>query len=192
LCCPVDEAGIWRGWLAGLKRTYLAPLSALVVFELVILLTGVWFDGWWNSQVSWALFAAGTALFVADVYVASWMGLWQGVAARTPARACLSTVFWVLMFPGVLFLGFFGLAGLLGGFTDVPAGLLVTVWFVVGGMTDAAVGGRAMLKLSDEFRAAAARGGKETVRPRFEGLAWRRFAPCLTPRDRPPAPRTRL
>src|SRR6185436_7997382 len=55
LCCPVEETAIWRGWLASLKRTYLAPLATLVALELGILLVGLSSDDWWRESPAWSV-----------------------------------------------------------------------------------------------------------------------------------------
>lgn len=157
LCSPVEERGIWRSWLVGLKRTYLLPMVTLALIEFIMFVAGMDDTGWWNDEGVWgAAFAAGLALFVADTYAVSWMGVWQGLAARNSARACLNTIGLVLFTPGAVAFGLLGLAGMLGGPSNLPFGLLLLAWFVLGMAANLAACGYAMLKLNDEFRAVAA------------------------------------
>jgi len=157
LCSPVEERSIWRGWLVGLKRTYLLPTVALAAVEFVMLVAGMDDTGWWKDEGVWGTaFAAGLALFVADTYAVSWMGVWQGLAARNSMRASLNTLGLVLFAPGAVAFALLGLAGLLGGPSKLPLGLLLLAWFTLSLAADLAACGYAMLKLNDEFRAVAA------------------------------------
>jgi len=157
LCCPVEERTIWRSWLVGLKRTYLLPIAALALIEFIMLVGGMDDTGWWNDEGVWgAAFAAGLTLFVADAYAVSWMGVWQGLAARNSTRASLNTMGLVLFAPGAVVFALLGLAGMLGGPSNLPFGLLLVVWFALSLAADLAACGYAMLKLNDEFRVVAA------------------------------------
>lgn len=165
LCTPVEARGIWRSWLVGLKRTYLLPMAVLALVEFLVLVAGMDDMGWWRAEGVWgAAFAAGLGLFIADSYAVSWMGVWQGLVARNSTRACLNTMGLVLAAPGAVAFGLLGLAGLLGGPNNLPLGWLLLGWFVFSLGADFAACGHAMLKLNNEFRAAAAKasgpGGK--------------------------------
>jgi hypothetical protein len=153
-----------------LKRTYFLPMAVLALIEFLMLVAGMDDVGWWRGEGLWgAAFAAGLGLFIADSYAASWMGVWQGLAARNSTRACLNTMGLVLVAPGAVPLGLLGLAGLLGGPNNLPFGLLLFCWFVSSLGVDFAACGQAMLKLNNEFRAAAARA----IEPRGQHSRWR-------------------
>lgn len=165
LCTPVAEHDIWRGWLIGLKRTYVGPLLTLGAIEFGLLVAGLTQDGWWFGQGIWgAAFAAGLLLFLTDLYTLSWMGLWQGLGSRNSTRACLRTMGWILLAPGALFLGGLGLVGLAGGRMGMQLEPFLLGWFGLGLMVDLAGCGYAMLKLNEEFRAVVARSAGESDR----------------------------
>jgi len=165
LCCPLEERSIWQSWLIGLKRTYLFPLLVLGIAELVLYLAGLDDTGWWRGEGVWsAAFAAGLVLLITDSYAVSWMGIWQGVSSRNSTRACLNSMGQVLFAPGAVTFALLGLAGLLGGPSNIPFGVLLAAWFVLSLATDLAACGYVMLKLNEEFRTviadATGSGGK--------------------------------
>jgi len=201
LCMPIAASRIWQGWLVGLKRTYLGPVLTLVGLEFGVWLWGLGPSAKWANAPGWsAAFAGGLLLFAADLYTLSWVGIWQGVSAPNSTRACLRTMGWVLVAPGVLFLGGLGLVGILSGGVGPGIGVVVFLWFVLGLAVDLAVGGRAMFKLNETFREAVAhapaegtwtrnrwlerRAAREAARRlRAAGLrtGWRTASPAVAP-----------
>jgi ABC-type transport system involved in cytochrome c biogenesis permease component len=180
LCTPVAENGIWRGWLVGLKRTYVGPVLALAALEFVVLLAGLDTNGWWSADGFWAgAFAIGLLAFLVDLYTLSWVGIWLSVASRNSTRACLGTLGRVLLLPGTLFLGAMAFAGLAGVRASTGFEPILLAWFSLGLLVDFAAGGHAMLKLNEGFRVTIAHAAApESKRPqtRARRLAERRAA----------------
>jgi ABC-type transport system involved in multi-copper enzyme maturation permease subunit len=159
LCAPLREESIWRGWLIHLKRRFVTPTLALLLLDALLMIGGFDAYGWWGGSGAWAIaFLAGMGLFVADMYALSWVGLWQGLAARTSMRACLNTSLYILVLPAAACLGVMALCGLFLPVSLIPFNGLITLWFAVGYLSDCAVCARMMVKFRDEFRAVSIYG----------------------------------
>lgn len=160
LCTPLREESVWKGWLAYLRRRFLAQLLALLLVDFLLMNGGLGSNGWWGGDGTWgAAFLAGMGLLISDTYALSWVGIWQGLTARNSMRASLNTILYVLILPAAGCLGAFGILGLLApSGIGLPLGAMTAIWFAVGYLSDAALCARAMVKLSTEFRAAAIYG----------------------------------
>ncbi len=150
LTTPIDERAVLVGWLLGLKRRFLAPVTVLFMLDMHL---------WWSSDSGQWLLAmvAAVGLFVADTYTLCWVGLWQGLNARNSIRAFLATIGRVLVFPWFAFLAVFGVWGLLfpgSRFLSAPEWLAV-IWFLASYALDVGFCAWAINKLSDDFRATA-------------------------------------
>src|SRR5438093_13245121 len=81
-------------------------MSALLVFDLVLLLA---IQGNVPSDTSYArghlfmLFGAVMAMFVADVYTLSWVGMWECLASRNTNRPIATSTVRVLVLPWLVF-----------------------------------------------------------------------------------------
>jgi ABC-type transport system involved in multi-copper enzyme maturation permease subunit len=160
LCTPLKEENIWKGWLGYVKRRFLAQLLALLLVDFFLMNAGLGNNGWWGGDGTWgAAFLAGMGLLLADSYALSWVGIWQGLTARTAMRASLNTILYVLILPAAGCLGVLGILGLLApSAIGIPFGAMTSIWFAVGYLSDAVLCARAMVKLGSEFRAAAIYG----------------------------------
>ncbi len=160
LCTPLPEQNIWQGWLAHLRRRFLAPVAVLLVIDFMLMDGGVDNNGWYGGGGAWGTaFIAGMGLFVCDTYTLSWVGLWQGLTARNSTRACLNCILCILVLPAAGCLGILGMFGLFSTTGSVATlGMVVAIWFAVGYLVDFVMCGFAMMKLSRDFRSASIHG----------------------------------
>ena len=153
LVTPITIQEILEGLLAAIKRQFLVPI--LIVVGIDVLLAVFGFNG--PNRMSGAstllmVFLACVGMFAADSYALTWVGLWQGLSAKSSSRAFMNSLLWVLIVPWVLFCVCGAVvAGLSGG----SAGALVFTWFGIGYFADLILCGRAMGQLSSKFRLAA-------------------------------------
>jgi hypothetical protein len=84
--------------------------------------------GWWSTPGTWALaFLVGIGIFVCDCYTITWVGLWQGLTARSTIQGFLRTLILVLARPWIVYMVIVALAGVALG-----AGLwAIGLWFVI-------------------------------------------------------------
>ncbi len=160
LCTPLREEHIWQGWLNHLRKRFLAPAIALLMIDFMLMDGGMSATGWWDGGgVLGVAFIASMGMFIADTYTLSWVGLWQGLTARTSTLACLNCVLYVLILPAAGSLGVMGVLGLTSfGAALGSLGLTVAFWFTVGFIVDFTLCGQAMTRLSRDFRAASIYG----------------------------------
>jgi hypothetical protein len=110
-------------------------------------LPGVWRLGWGGDFV--LFFIAIVLMFLIDVYVLAWAGLWLGLKSKAAWAAALTTLAWVLALPtGLCFLVmvFSGL-GARAGFVPVPM-----VWLVISAVNAALFYRDARDQLQARFR----------------------------------------
>lgn len=154
LCTPLPGEQILKGWLIHFRRRFLLPVLCLVAIDLTLLLKGISPSGWWGGEGVWGItFLASVGLFLTDTYSLCWVGLWQGLSARNPTQATLKTFLYVLLLPMLACASVFIIIALFvpvsGG---APMGAITGTWFAVGYISDAALCGRAMTNLTDDFR----------------------------------------
>jgi ABC-type transport system involved in multi-copper enzyme maturation permease subunit len=189
LCTPLQEENIWQGWLTHLRKRFFAPAVALLVIDFMLMDGGLSSSGWWGGGGAWGVaFLASMGMFVADTYTLSWVGLWQGLTARTSTLACLNCVLYVLVLPAAGSLGAMGVFGLTSiGAASGSLGITVAFWFTAGFIVDFALCGQAMTRLSRDFRAASIYGiaGPSRfwrwweVREAADDLAYQRVVPVM-------------
>jgi ABC-type transport system involved in multi-copper enzyme maturation permease subunit len=160
LCTPLREQSIWQGWLNHLKKRFLAPIIALLLIDFMLMDGGLSASGWWGGDGVWGVaFIASMGMFIADTYTLCWVGLWQGLTARTSTLASLNCVLYILVLPAAGSLGLMGIVGLASpGGPMASLGVIVAFWFTVGFIVDFAWCGQAMTRLSRDFRAASIYG----------------------------------
>jgi len=168
LTTPLNDRAILMGWLLGLKRRFMGPMILLLGLDLLL-----WWGGGDSAWLVGMLFAMG--LFVADSYTLCLVGSWNGLTSKNSTQACLRTIGYVLVFPWVVFLAVLGIWGVLlsGNNSAEFFGWLVTIWFLVGYVWDFGMCAGGIVKLSMDFRSAAA-CNFETGRPRFNWRALNR------------------
>jgi ABC-type transport system involved in multi-copper enzyme maturation permease subunit len=182
LSTPLSVADILRGqWLA-LWRQFFAPLATVLVVELVF-----WYgtfsiaadpDGHWAATCFWW---GGMIMLVADCVALYWVGMWQGLIARTSSRAASASLVRIFFCPWVAY-GAVVLAMVLWNVARTPQEqdwswhLLLGLWFVLGLAADVGFALHARRMLLTRFRWAA--------QDRFAGRMgfWRRLAGSIEPR----------
>lgn len=159
LCTPQTPADLTAGHLAGLRRTMLPPLVAVVAGAGVLMSAAVRQEGSMSDvqESVWAFLVMAVVL-VLDLWTLAWAGMWQGLRRAKYLRAVAGTVGWVLVLPWALFLG--GNLGIViaGETFDLIASYdpgfwdLVVGWLVVVGVVDAGVLIRARSGLGTRLR----------------------------------------
>jgi len=152
LTTPLGSRRILSGWLMGLRRRFLGPVAMLFALDAHL---------WWSSNSGqWLLGMIATiGLFVADAYTLCWVGLWMGLVSKTSVHAFAHSVARVLALPWLVFLLVLALWANVAGESQFPPGptALVIVGFLVGYVMDFGLCAWSIHKLSDDFRARAAR-----------------------------------
>jgi ABC-type transport system involved in multi-copper enzyme maturation permease subunit len=137
LSTPLTPAEIVRGqWLA-LRRIFAAPLGAMLLADLLLLATA-WRDaGGEAGALAW-VFAVGMAVAALDCVTLGWLGMWQGLRARTYTVGLGVTLGWVLALPWALwcFGAFTAIAFEARGHDTNPFTLFLASWLVVAILTD--------------------------------------------------------
>ena len=153
---PVGEVAVWQAWLEALRWRFLRPALLLAAGD--IFLAWRWSLGPESSVEESSLLLCvflGVVLFLLDCYALAWVGMWEGLVARTATRATVRTVVALLVLPS---LGCLPLLGLLGTGAFVPLVWLATcVWFGMGFLADVGLGVKTMVRVSDDLREAVLR-----------------------------------
>jgi ABC-type transport system involved in multi-copper enzyme maturation permease subunit len=160
LSSPLDEWKILRGWLIGMKRRFVGPVAALLFLDFGLF----WIAApRWLPDPIWGLvcLAAGF-LFLVDLYALTWVGIWQGLVARSAFWAFLRTVGLILFLPALIFLSGLGLIGLFSsGFSDsIGPGELALMWFLFSATFSMGFCGWSIHRLADDFREMASLAGR--------------------------------
>lgn len=157
LITPLPAADILNGFLLGIKRQFILPALLVLCANLAVAaLSGGASQNWLDDGVPLVMVLFTTAIFLADIYTLSWIGLWHGLTAPSQARALLRTVIQGTLVPWLVLLGFSAVLALLQGDGSPPGpGWLTVIWFIACYVTDAALCGLAINRLGDDFRTLA-------------------------------------
>lgn len=175
LCTPLSVREILRGqWLA-LRRQFGGPILAILLIDLLLL----WF-GLLSTTTVRSLgrsefllaFLAGMVIFLLDVVVLAWLGMWLGLKSASATRVALGAWLRVMVLPWVLFYGasmvvmmFLMTVQMTGGrATGVTimgtfrptAEFFIGLWFALALCVDLAFGLWAWRRLRRDFRSVAA------------------------------------
>jgi ABC-type transport system involved in multi-copper enzyme maturation permease subunit len=159
LSTPMTVHDILHGQFLALKRQFLGPLVAvLCVFSLFM--AGESSEAVMEEDRRWwtLFWSAVMLMLVVDLAALYWLGMWQGLTARSPTRAASASVTLILVLPWIAFALLsllFALASLNGDSGPGP-GFFLGLWFGLGIATDIGFGAWARHKLLNEFRSAAA------------------------------------
>jgi hypothetical protein len=186
LCTPLGVRDILRGqWLA-LRRQFLGPFVITVVLWLTLMYATVFRESSQGQRDFWfALWIGGLTMLVGDLYAIYWVGMWQGLTAKSPNRVASQTAIRILVVPWLLVMGF-GLLIALSGDRFSWQGFIL-LWMACGAVADFGFGAYAYNKLTGEFREVASQ--KYTAPVGF----WRRFSgisPSTSPSRIGPSPRS--
>ncbi|MDB6125451.1 MAG: hypothetical protein JWQ71_4444 [Pedosphaera sp.] len=111
LCTPLKVEEILHGQILSLKRTFLAPLMCLMLFEAFGLFWML-YNGFHGASgitaghgINDALFfveAGFIIFFLLDFQGVTWAGIWFGLCSKNENRATFKTIFYVVVLPLLL------------------------------------------------------------------------------------------
>jgi hypothetical protein len=160
LSTPLRVRDILRGqWLA-LRRQFLGPFLAVLFVEVVMCIAGGEKMNWRSEdEPFWIwLWIAGMGMLVLDLAALYWVGLWEGLTAKSPSHALGNTLARVLILPWGAFAAFFTFASIIEARYSPMwtwRGYLA-VWFALGLLTDLGFGLWARHNLLRRFREVSA------------------------------------
>ena len=155
LSTPITVREILHGqWLA-LRRQFLGPIVFVLLLWIVFMVAGPADYMSRSERGAWVAFwLAASVMLVLDLWALYWVGLWQGLTARSPQQAASATSARILILPWVIFLLavlFVGLSGANG----VDWQFFLAAWFLAGLFIDFVLASIARGKLLSEFRLVA-------------------------------------
>lgn len=118
------------------------------------------------QRVFTVICVGGLMMLFVDGYALINVGMWTAMTKKRHARAFMATTMRVLLAPwlAVVFFFFLGMVGAYGGRNGAPE-VIVTLWFVLGGVVSFIAAGTAASKLDQHFREIASLGKVETQPP---------------------------
>ena len=159
LSTPLTVPEILRGQRLALQRQFFKPFIAILVVEFTMLVAtphDLLFSG---ERTQWiAVWLAGMFMLPADAVALYWVGMWMGLAAKTPRLASSSTAARVLVLPWIGFAVFLTFAGLMSAQyrQELSWQVYLGVWIGLGLITDLGFGFWARHNLLTRFRELAA------------------------------------
>ena len=163
LSTPLTVSDLLRGQWQALRRQFLRPMVATILFDLL------WLGFALNTRPPpggtfaphWGLiFLLGIVAFALDGVTLAWVGLWLSASLKSASRATFVAMLRVLLLPSIVFGLLSVIMTLFGFFDSMDAGLAAVViaclWFGIGLITDALYGPWAYWKLKNDLRATAA------------------------------------
>jgi ABC-type transport system involved in multi-copper enzyme maturation permease subunit len=175
LSTPLGVRDIVSGQRLALMRQFLGPVLTALFVECLFLLA-ILRENFSEGERSFttSLWVAGMLMLVADLVALYWVGMWQGLTAKNPARAASGSLSRVLIVPWLLIalvMLLVVLASMSGVREPDPSWkFFLGLWFVLGLLVDFGFGAYAFHKLQTEFRLAA----QQRYEPR-RGF-WMRFS----------------
>jgi hypothetical protein len=175
LSTPLSIQEIMSGQRRALMRQFLGPVITALLVECIFLFA-ILRDNFAPGERTFttSLWVAGMIMLVADLVALYWIGMWQGLTAKNPARAASGTLSRVLIVPWLLIALVMLLVALasMGGVREPDPWwkFFLGLWFVLGLLVDFGFSAYACHKLVTEFRLAA--------QQRYESRRgfWKRFA----------------
>ena len=112
------------------------------------------------------IFVGGLVMLFLDAYALINVGMWTAMTKKRHTRAFMATVMRVLLAPwlAVVFFFFLGMVGAYGGVNAKPE-VIVSSWFVLGGVVSFIAAGTAASNLDKHFGEIASLGKVETQPP---------------------------
>jgi len=156
LSTPLTVRDILRGQTLALQRQFLGPTVCIVVILMVLMIAGL-SDVTRDQGVWFAVWIGSILLLPADLAAIYWVGIWQGITAKNPARAANGTVLRILVLPWILYAGCMlitALASMQGNHEpDWP--FFVGLWLFLSVAADLGFGIAARYQILTSFREAA-------------------------------------
>ena len=157
LSTPLSVRDILQGHLLALRRQFQWPVVVVLSLFVLFMLAGL--RDIYGERGLWVwLWIAGMVMLVGDLAALYWVGMWQGLTARTPQRAGSGTLAQILAIPWVgMALSLLVISLLLIRREFEPSEyLFLLLWVALGAAADIAFAGYARHKLLTHFREAAA------------------------------------
>jgi ABC-type transport system involved in cytochrome c biogenesis permease component len=160
LSTPLSTRDILEGHALALRRQFLGPVLLVLGLFAVFLVAGL--RAIYEHNLWIWLWIAGMVMLVVDLVALYWVGMWQGLTAKSAQRAGSSTLAQILTVPWVgMALGMLALSLLLIHAHFEPSEyFFLFLWVCLGVVADIAFGGYARYKLLTNFREAAASAPK--------------------------------
>jgi len=125
LVTPLGVNTIVDARMRALQRQFLIPIALVLLVDILFLLFGMQTAGWWGTPGTWAMaFLVAIGIFVCDCYTITWVGLWQGLNARSATHGFLRTLVLVVAQPWVVYMVSIFLAGI-----AIGAGMWAIAWW---------------------------------------------------------------
>ncbi len=159
LSTPLQVREILHGQILGLLRQFLAPVLVVLGVECLFMAASVADSGGESAAYTFWTYTAGMVMFVLDLVAIYWIGIWQGLSARSQSRAISTTLARVLILPWLviaLVLLVLALISMSGVNQPDPGGwFFLALWFFTGLFIDLGFAAAARHQLLTQFRAAA-------------------------------------
>ncbi|MDA1275377.1 MAG: hypothetical protein O2960_15235 [Verrucomicrobia bacterium] len=176
LTTPLKQTQFFEAHTLALRRQFAFPIAAVLAFDLLVIVKVLPARGFWNMRWLESLpeirliFLAAMITLVVDVLAICWVGVWEGLFARSTNRALGVTIAKVLVAPWILFicyrLVFWWLQGMSGIYLSYGGGLFssILLWLAISLIFSLALRKRALRNLNRQFRSVASERfqGKET------------------------------
>ena len=172
LTTPLTVQEILRGQRFALERQFLGPVLLVLAVETLFMFASLSEVISGGERAYWVcLWGAGMMMFAADLVTLYWIGMWQSLTAKNPARATGNSLALVMIIPWIVIaLGmlFMALGPFSTGLGMDPGWIALGLWFVAGIGLDGVLTLRARRRLLSGFRLAA--------QQRYESSAgWRKL-----------------
>ncbi|HYG35698.1 MAG TPA: ABC transporter permease [Clostridia bacterium] len=161
LSTPLGVTDILHGqWLA-LKRQFLGPVMVVLAVETLFMFSTLSQEWLLEQRAFWAaLWISGMLMLIADLAALYWVGMWQALTEKNPARAFSASISRIFFVPWALYamvMLLIVLASMSGyGQTQSPDWkFFLGLWFLLGLVVDFSYASYARHKLLNEFRLAA-------------------------------------
>lgn len=97
LATPLSIRDVIRGHILALERQFAAPVVAMLVADIIFILSGH------HDSDARIVLGAFIAVFAADMVSLTWVGLWRGLNSSRPNRAAAVALLQLLVLPWVVF-----------------------------------------------------------------------------------------
>ena len=170
LVTPLRPAEIVASQFRGVWLSFRWCFLALTLMNLAslawVLGTDIFGSNGEPQRVFTVICIGGLMLLFVDGYALINVGMWTAMTTKRHARAFMATVMRVLLAPwlAVVFFFFLGMVGAFGGGSGTPE-VIVSLWFVLGGVVSFIAAGTAASNLAQHFREIASLGKVESLSP---------------------------
>jgi hypothetical protein len=163
LVTPLSVQKLCRGHLTAMKRRFTGPLILVLLVDLVLMFCGGKYvqQQFGSDLMLWLLIWATAIMLLIDAHTLAWVGLWQGLNAKSSLSALRNTILRILVLPWLVFLMSLCISPTLylyGVVIDSNSGWLlgaVIWWWIVGFMVNTIFQLHSKRDLYENFRSAA-------------------------------------